>query len=140
MPMRSLIKSKIKYATFPNELLQKIKRNCYKNATQNNEIESVMLNRLESYLLKLVVPFIRVANCPRGKYLKVRGDLILISSNVGSSLSKILPRQQNLIPVSFKRNLSYSGAFIEEFVEKQKLQIYFSWLKILQILRTMMIY
>ena len=128
MPKRSQ-KNKIKYASFPDELLQKIKRHCHESNTQNKDLDSSMLNRLESYLLKLVIPFIRVANCPRGKYLRVKGDLILISSNVESSLSKILPRQQNLIPVSFKRKLSYSGAFMEEFVEKRKLQIFFSWFK-----------
>ena len=49
--------------------------------------------------------------------------------DIGHSLSKILPIQQSLIPVSFKRKLSYTGAYIEEYVEKEKLKIYFSWLK-----------
>ena len=94
-----------------------------------DEREFLKLNRLESYLLKLVIPFIRIAHCPRGRYFKVKGDLILISSDITHSLSKILPLQQSLIPVCFKRKLAYSGSFIEEFIEKEKVQMYFSWFK-----------
>ena len=76
-----------------------------------------------------MIPFIRLANCPRGKYFKVKGDLILISSDIEQSLSKILPVQQSLIPVCFKRKLSYTGSYIEEYIEKEKIKLYFSWLK-----------
>ena len=95
----------------------------------NYEREYLKLNRLESYLLKLVIPFIRVAHCPRGSYFKVKGDLILISSDISQSLEKILPLHQSLIPVAFKRKVSYSGSYIEEYIEKEKVQMYFSWLK-----------
>ena len=87
------------------------------------------MNKLESYLLKLVIPFIRIAHCPRGSYFKVKGDLILISSDIYHSLSKILPLQQSLIPVCFKRKLSYDGSYIEEYIEKVKVKMYFDWLK-----------
>ena len=87
------------------------------------------LNRLESYLLKLVIPFIRVGHCPRGPYLKLKGDLILISSNLEHSLTKVLPATQHLLPVCFKRKLSYSGSYIEEVVERKKIQMYFKFFK-----------
>ena len=58
----------------------------------------LQLNRLESYLLNPVIPFIRIAHCPRGPYLKVTGDLILIQADLQHSLSRVLPIQQNLIP------------------------------------------
>ena len=77
------------------------------------EREYLKLNKLESYLLKLVIPFIRIAHCPRGHYFQVRGDLILISADVSHSLTEVLPLQQSLIPVRFKRKLSYTGSFIE---------------------------
>ena len=54
------------------------------------------------------------------KKFKVKGDLILISADVDHSLSKVLPLQQSLIPVCFKRKLSYQGSYIEEFVEKTR--------------------
>ena len=74
-----------------------------------------------------MIPFIRIAHCPRGPYFKVKGDLILISSDIYHSLSKVLPLQQSLIPVCFKRKLSFTGSYIEEYVEKKKIEMYYSW-------------
>ena len=132
-------KNSFKYANFPDYLIKNLIRKCqYKKKVsnsslimddENDEREQMQLNRLEAHLLKLCIPFIRVAHCPRGRYLKVKGDLILISSDIGHSLNKILPIQQNLIPVSFKRKLSYSGAYIEEYIEKEKVKMYYCWLK-----------
>ena len=79
--------------------------------------------------MKLVIPFIRVAHLPRGRYFKVIGDLILISADLMQTIEKILPVNQSLIPVSFKRSLKYKGHFIEEYVDKEKLLTYFSWFK-----------
>ena len=90
---------------------------------ENYEREILQLNKLEAYLLKPVIPFIRIGHCPRGPYFKVKGDLILISSDVNHSLTKVLPVDQSLIPVCFKRKLSYSGSYIEEYVEKQKIKM-----------------
>ena len=58
------------------------------------------------------------------------GDLILISADISESLGKILPLEQSLIPVSFKRKLAYQGSYIEEFVEKDKVKTYFEWFKL----------
>ena len=55
--------------------------------------------------------------------------MILISSEIEHSLSKVLPLQQSLIPVCFKRKLSYTGSYIEEYVEKEKIKLYFAWFK-----------
>ena len=115
--------------------LKKVEQKCATNTKNVEQFKSTpsqsnfYLNRLESYLLKLVIPFLRIAYCPRSNYFKVKGDLILISANICKSLSKILPLHQNLIPVRFKRRLAYTGSFIEEFVEKEKVQMYFDWLK-----------
>ena len=76
-----------------------------------------------------MIPFLRIAHCPRGSYFKVLGDLILITADVSKSLERILPLEQSLIPVSFKRKLSYQGSYIEEFVEKEKVKLYFNWFK-----------
>ena len=82
---------------------------------------------MTGFLLKLVIPFIQVAHCPRGDYFKVKGDLILISSDISHSLSRVLPISQGLIPVSFKRKLSFSRSYIEEYIEKAKVKLFFSW-------------
>ena len=124
-------KSKFRFACFPSYMLSKLKKVDILPPTRNEceNIENEKLNRLEAFLLKLVIPFLRVAHCPRGRYLKLKGDLILISSDIQHSLNKILPIDQGLIPVSFKRKLSYSGFYIEEFIDKEKVKSYFSWLK-----------
>ena len=137
-PKRSHI-NKFKFANYPRSFILKLKQICnfkecqtskkYQEGQENYERKILKLNKLEAYLLKLVIPFIRIAHCPRGPYLKVKGDLILISSDIDHSLSKILPSEQGLIPVCFKRKLSYGGSYLEEYVEKNKVKMYFSWLK-----------
>ena len=91
--------------------------------------ESPRLNKLEGFLLKLVIPFIRVANCVRGPHFQVKGSLILISSDIKHSLQRILPLTQEIIPVKFKRKLRYDGYYIGEYVDKNKVQLYHEWLK-----------
>ena len=137
VPKRSHI-NKFKFANFPKSLILKLKQKCtFKEQAkshlnldnENYEREALKLNRLEAYLLKCVIPFIRIAHCPRGPYLKVKGDLILISSDIDHSLSKVLPLQQSLVPVCFKRKLAYTGSYIEEYVEKEKVKMHFAWFK-----------
>ena len=53
----------------------------------------------------------------------------MISADLQSSINKILPCQQHLIPVVFKRKLSYQGHFIEEWIDRRKVLAYFSWFK-----------
>ena len=138
MPKRNN-KNRFKFAQFPMYLIDKLKKICKMKESEfssgltldreNHERKEMKLNKLESYLLKLCIPFIRIAHCPRGPYLKVLGDLILISSDLSHSLTKILPIQQDLIPVSFKRKLSYTGSYIEQYIERKKIKMYFSWFK-----------
>ena len=139
MPKKSH-RNSFKFANYPNSLIQKLKTRCrieknpvsthFKEENEIFERKALQLNKLESFLLKTVIPFIRIAHCPRGSYFKVLGDLILISADVTESLEKILPLEQSLIPVSFKRKLAYEGSYIEEFVEKEKVKLYFDWLKL----------
>jgi hypothetical protein len=91
--------------------------------------EALLLNKLEAFILKLVIPFIRVAHCKRGRYLMVKGNLILIASDIPNYMSKILPSEQQLLPVSFKRKLTYKGSFMEEWVDVKKVKCYFNWFK-----------
>ena len=84
-----------------------------------------MLNKVEQFLLKLTIPFLRVGHCERGTQMKVRGNLILISADIASSLEKILPQSQNIIPVRFKRKLVYTGHYAAEYIDRAKLELYF---------------
>ena len=138
IPQRSRI-NKFKFGNFPISFIRILKQRCkFKkrsskyDVSMNDEIyerEALKLNKLEAYILKLCIPFVRIAHCPRGPYLKVKGDLILISADINHSLSKVLPLQQSLIPVCFKRKLSYQGSYIEEYIETEKIKLYFYWLK-----------
>ena len=90
------------YYDFPNELLNEVKETCSPIERLQNETvlpeelrvskqltEECRLNRLENFILKIIIPFIRIANCKMGRYLKVQGQLILISSDIEHSLEKI---------------------------------------------------
>ena len=76
-----------------------------------------------------MIPFVRIAHCQRGSYFKVKGNLILISANVPHSLSKVLPKEQNLLPVCFKRKMEYKGNYLEEIIDKNKVNIFFDFYK-----------
>ena len=91
-PKKSRIDA-IKFENFPINFLQSLQRKCISidkdYLTEEDlslEVQSFKLNRLESYLLKLIIPFIRIAHCPRSHYFKLKGDLILISSDISSTI------------------------------------------------------
>ena len=111
-----------KNSDFPKSLYDEVAREIGPGGTTT-------LNKLEAFILKLVIPFVRVAHCPRGPYLQVRGNLILISSDVSQSLQAIIPREQQILPVAFKRKISYDGHYLAEFIDRKKIEIYFNWLK-----------
>ena len=59
----------------------------------------------------------------------MKGNIIFITSDIPHSMEKILPQEQQLFPVSFKRKLTYEGHYIEEIVDKEKIRIIFDWLR-----------
>ena len=97
MPRKSH-KNSFKFANFPNHFIQRLKSTCrietssllrhFNENLETFERKVLQLNKLESFLLKLVIPFIRIAHCPQSSYLKVKGDLILISADISHSLEK----------------------------------------------------
>merc|ERR1712240_555267 len=77
--------------------------------------EEMSLSKLESHLLKLIIPFIRIAYIPGYGQFKVKGPMITVEADVTETLNeKVLPRQQELIPVALKRKMSYKGTVMEE--------------------------
>ena len=91
---------------------------------------NMTLSKLESHLLKLVIPFIRIAHVPGYGEFKVKGPMITLEADVKKTIDeKILPRQQELIPVSLKRKLTYKGTVMEEIVSKTKVQTYFNYFR-----------
>ena len=53
----------------------------------------------------------------------------MISADVTSSLEKILPNKNVLIPVSFKRKLEYKGYYLQAYIDRLKLGQYFQFFK-----------
>jgi hypothetical protein len=124
-----------KFPTFLKNHLKKIvdyvtilkKRKISEETLTEADIDKALqLNKLEAHLLKLVIPFVRIAHCPRGTYVKVN---ILISSNISHSMSKILSRKQRLLPVYLKRRLEYTGNYLEEVIDRSKVEAYFDFFK-----------
>ena len=111
---------------FPDKFKNEVRKIVAPNKKSKTPEE---LNKLEDYLLKLVIPFITIRHLANSPYFKVSGDCIMISSNIIQSLNKILPSTQNLLPVSFKKKLQYSGHFIEEIVDRDKIHAYFNFFK-----------
>ena len=88
------------------------------------------LNRLEAYLLKPVIPFIRIAHLPGSGQLKVKGGMITVEAEVQKTMDdKILPRKQELIPVSLRRKPTYKGSVMEEVISRSKVLAYFDFFK-----------
>ena len=88
-------KDLMELSSFPKDLLEEVKKvskvdevllNNIENLDLNNpeklrkryENDALMLNKLESFILKLVIPFVRVAHCKRGRYMMVKGNRDII--------------------------------------------------------------
>merc|ERR1712112_718841 len=110
-----------------NEIIKKF---MIDNLPEEFLTEKMSLSKLESHLLKLIIPFIRIAYIPGYGQYKVKGPMITVEADVTETLNeKVLPRQQELIPVALKRKLSYKGTVMEEMVSKNKVQAYFDYFK-----------
>lgn len=91
------------------------------------------LNSLEAYIIKLRIPFLRLANMPRSPNLKVFGNMVMVSADVNESVQRIEDRLElqnnSLIPVNFKRKLSYRGSYMSKMIDARKV---FKWLDYLK--------
>ena len=79
--------------------------------------------------MKTAIPFMKIGHCPRGNYFQLKGSVVMISADVTRTLEKILPVRQNLIPISFKRKLEYKGHYLREYIDREKLALYFKFFK-----------
>ena len=79
------------------------------------------LNILESYLLKINIPFIRVSHVPRSPNLKLVGGSVCIEADINHTISRLQINPETIIPVSFKRKLSYTGYYLEQVIKKNQI-------------------
>ena len=75
------------------------------------------LNILESYLLKITIPFIRVSHVPRSPNLKLVGGSVCIEADINHTVRRLQINPESIIPVSFKRKLSFSGYYLEQVLK-----------------------
>ena len=113
------------FLDFPEDFKNEVRSICKPNNTLTNVAD---LNKLENFLLKLMIPFMTIRHM-KGPYLKVVGDMVLISSNLCHSLNKILPLPQEIIPVAFRKRMQYKGHYIQEYVDRNKIHAYFNFFK-----------
>ena len=91
------------------------------------------LNNLEAYLIKIRIPFLRLANMPRSPNMKVFGPMVCVSADINHSIQKIETRMElqhgTLIPVNFKRKLSFTGSYISKVIDPAKVFVWLDYLK-----------
>ena len=72
-------------------------------------------------MLKLVIPFRRIAHVPGYGEFKIKGPMITVEADVKKTLNeKILPRQQELIPVALKIKFTYKEKVLQKKCFPQK--------------------
>lgn len=87
------------------------------------------LNPLETRLVCLRVPFMKMVALPTGKQRCIHGPAVNVPSKLDSVIttSPRLPTQSELIPLKFKRKLAYKGhLYMYDFVTPEKV---LRWLK-----------
>ena len=100
---------------------EKIKKFMIDKLPEEFLTEKMSLSKLESHLLKLIIPFIRIVYIPGYGQYYVKGLMINVEADVRKTMyEKILPRNKEFIPLALKRKNTYQGIVMEEIVQKNK--------------------
>ncbi|XP_076115891.1 uncharacterized protein LOC143083531 [Mytilus galloprovincialis] len=89
------------------------------------------LNKLESHLIALNIPFQKIMNLPKGNQAGIIGPVVLVPSDV-KVVTNTLPRPVDdhlLVKVKLKRKLEYKGYVQYEFVDIKHLEKAFNYLR-----------
>ncbi|VDI59074.1 Hypothetical predicted protein [Mytilus galloprovincialis] len=89
------------------------------------------LNKLESHLVALNIPFQKIMNLPRGNQAGIIGPVVLVPSDV-KVVTNTLPRPVDdnlLVKVKLKRKLEYKGYVQYEFVDIKHVEKAFNYLR-----------
>lgn len=72
------------------------------------------LNDLQTGLIQLRIPFMKMAALPSGKQRKICGPAVNVPSNIDNICSVLprLPSQSELIPLKLKRKLVYRSHYM----------------------------
>ncbi|XP_063411592.1 uncharacterized protein LOC134694510 [Mytilus trossulus] len=89
------------------------------------------LNKLESHLIALNIPFQKIMNLPKGNQAGIIGPVVLVPSDV-KVVTNTLPRPVDdnlLVKVKLKRKLEYKGYVQYEFVDIKHVEKAFNYLR-----------
>ena len=92
--------------------------------------QELKLHRLEERLVALRTPFMQLRELPRGGQFSIKGNVVNVPSDVVTTI-KTLPmrlEESQIIPVKFKRKLSYKTAVFTENVRPRSVVVAARWL------------
>ena len=107
---------------------------CVANNLQLSEIppELAKLNPLELRLISLRIPFMTMVALPVGKQRSIHGPAVNVPSKLDTVCTQLprLPSQSELVPLKFKRKLSYKNHYMYDYVTPNNILNALRWLKI----------
>ena len=99
---------------------------------QNIPSELQDLNQLETRLICLRIPFMKMVALPTSKQRCIHGPAVNVPTDL-SSVCDLLPRlpsQCQILPMKLKQKLQYRGHYMYDFVRPDKVIAALEWLKI----------
>ncbi len=89
------------------------------------------LNAMELRLVSLCVPFMNIVALPTGKQHSIHGPAVDVPSRLDSICTMLprLPSQSELVPLKFKRKLSYNGHYMYDYITPENMMNALMWLK-----------
>ena len=98
---------------------------------QNIPSELQDSNQLETRLICLRIPFMKMVALPTGKQRCIHGPAVNVPTDL-SSVCNLLPRlpsQCQILPMKLKRKLQYRGHYMYDFIRPDKVVAALEWLK-----------
>ena len=98
---------------------------------QNIPSELQDLNQLDTRLICLRIPFMKMVALPTGKQRCIHGPAVNVPTDL-SSVCNLLPRlpsQCQILPMKLKRKLQYRGHYMYDFIRPDKGIAALQWLK-----------
>ena len=97
----------------------------------NIPVELSELNPLETRLISLRIPFMKMVALPCGKQRAIHGPAVNVPTDLTPvcTLLPRLPSQTQMIPMKLKRNLCYKGHYMYQYIRPSKVLAALQWLK-----------
>ena len=89
------------------------------------------LNKLETRLISLRIPFMKIVSLATGKQKKISGPAINVPTDL-KPVCRMLPRlpsQTQLVTMKLKRKLAYKTHHYQDYVRPDKVMVALRWLK-----------